>query len=176
LLARAGYACEVRTFGYAPGADARLVSVWAGETGLGVSLDCLGRRLDLSLRVFGEWQANNAAAAVLAAHLAGVPLDEVKAALAAKPPPSHRFYIHRFDRGLTVIDDTFNTTVDAMERGLYAAARLAGQRRKVAFLGGVKGLGDRGRELHHRLGRSAARLGYDHVVLLRRGYSRGFRE
>src|SRR5690606_10953675 len=46
----------------------------------------------------------------------------------------------------------------------------------IAFLGPVKRLGRRSRDLHYRLGRAAARLGYDHVVLLRRGYAAGFRE
>lgn len=168
LLPTATYACHIKTYGFSATADVRVLAAQATEAGLRATIDCFGQRLDLRLRVYGEWQAANAAAAVAAAHSAGVPLGEVKDALEAKPPPSHRFYIYRFHRGLTVIDDTFNATVASIERGLYAAARLAGSRRKIALLGGVKRLGRRSRELHRRLGRAVARLGYERVVLLRR--------
>lgn len=172
----AKYVCDVRTFGYSPGADVRLTSVDATETGLRLTMNCFGRKLDLSLRVFGEWQAVNVAAVALAAHVAGVPFSEVKEALESKPPPSHRFHIYRFEKGLTVIDDTFNTSVDTVERGLYAAARLAGQRRKVAYLGGVKWLGAHSVALHRRIGQAVARLGYGQVVVFRRHYGEGLLE
>lgn len=163
LLPRSRYRTRVVTFGEGTGADLRYGQVEAGEAGTALVLRFFGRTLPVRLRAYGGVQAPNAAAS-LVAHLLGIPAAEIAAGLARTPQVPHRFEIHRYQPGLTVIDDTFNATPDAMMQGLAHAARLAGHRRRVAFLGGIAKLGERAWEYNHAAGVHAVLCGFTTVV------------
>lgn len=167
LLPRHDYRAPVLTFGTGPGLDATYTDVASGEAGTSFTLTLGGRSLPCRLNVYGAVQAANATAAALAAHALGLPENEILAGLQQVRPLPRRFQIHRFDPGLTVIDDTFSANVDAMERGLSDAAALAGERRKLALLSGIAGLDRQSAELHRGIGRHVAACGYQELFLLR---------
>jgi UDP-N-acetylmuramyl pentapeptide synthase len=69
----------------------------------------------------------------------------------------HRGDVRRLDQGLTLIDDCYNSSPDALEAALQALS-LAGPRRRVAILGDMLELGPSGPDLHRAAGeRIAAR-------------------
>jgi UDP-N-acetylmuramoyl-tripeptide--D-alanyl-D-alanine ligase len=169
LIPRDGWPARVLTFGCCKdmaGLDAGYSCVVSSESGTEFVLRLGDRSGQCRLQTFGEFQAANATAAALVAHGLGFSLEEVIEAVSQVPPLPRRFAIHRFTRGLTLIDDTFSASVDAVESGLRNAARLAGDRRKVALLSGIAQLGERSAEYHREVGRFAAECGFDEVVFV----------
>lgn len=166
LLPRSGLRARVFTFGAGRRAHARYELVRTDEQGTTLVLRLFGRRLPCRIRWPGAFQAANAAAAALVAHVLGVPAAEIEAGLAAAPPLPRRFAVYRFAGGLTVVDDTCSATTDAVLHGLHNAAVLAGPRRRVAVLGDVL-LPAGTPPAHHRLvGEYAAASRYTDLLLL----------
>ena len=68
--------------------------------------------------------------------------------------------------GITVIDDTYNANPRSMDAALTALAELAGEGRKIGVFGDMFELGDEAQAAHRRLGRHAAKVGLDRLIVL----------
>lgn len=165
LIPRSQYRTKVLTVGSGNSADMRYEQVYCDERGTSLVLRFSGQTLPIRLRAFGDFQAANAAAAALVAHSLGIPAADIQHGLTQTPVVPQRFEIRRFPHGLTVIDDTFNATVDGMMQGLANAARLAGTRRRVAFLAGIAKLGERSAEYNRIVGEYAVKCGFSTFLL-----------
>jgi len=157
--------CRVFTFGVGRTAMVRVQDVQVEEQGTDMELSVFGKKLRGKIQAVGRVQALNAAAALLVAHLAGVPLTEAFDRIGAVSTLSRRFEIHRFDQSLTIIDDTFSASPDAMTRGLACAGDLGGNRRKLAVLSDIVLLGDHSSEKHRAIGKAAAESGFSNLIL-----------
>lgn len=166
LLNRSDYRSRVHTFGTGPTADLRCLHAEAGEFGTTVELRFFGQSLRCRLRAFGTFQAENAAAAALAAYLLGIPPDEIRQGLEQAPALARRFEVHPLSRGLTIIDDSFKMNIDEALQGLTNAAALSGGRRRVALLSGAAQLEEHTDRLHYALGMHVAACGFSDLLLL----------
>jgi UDP-N-acetylmuramyl pentapeptide synthase len=124
-----------------------------------------GTEQKVRLRAVGSFQAQNAAAAALVAARLGMTWREIVDALEATEPVLHRFNVHRFKRGLTIVDDSYSAGYHALIHGTETAVRLAGKRRKVAFTSMMTSLGEYGTTYHRLAGEHLARCGFDEVVI-----------
>ncbi len=84
----------------------------------------------------------------------GVPLDESALALSAMEPPAHRMAV-RHAMGVTVIDDSYNSSPAAVAAAL--ALLRAQEGRRVAVIGDMRELGALSAAAHEDAGRDAAR-------------------
>ncbi len=165
-------ASPVLTFGESVDADIR----WSG-----VHLTAEGRcRLTLTLgegshrltlRLVGEHQAPNAAAAAGAALAAGMPFEQVTEQLAeVRPRARWRMETTTSGAGVTVVNDAYNANPASMRAALETLAQmgLRGDRahRTIAVLGEMRELGETSREEHSAVGRLAARLAIDQLVVV----------
>ena len=162
---------RVLSFGDVPAADVRVE---------GLMLDRLGRptfrlahgeeQAEVALRLVGAHQALNAAAAAAAAVACGVPLAEVAAALSEVETLSQwRMELRELDRGVIVLNDSYNANPDSVRAALDALAAIgsdADVHRTVAVLGEMKELGETHDEEHRGIGAYAADHGVDHVVVV----------
>jgi UDP-N-acetylmuramoyl-tripeptide--D-alanyl-D-alanine ligase len=142
-----------------------------------VSLDDRGRpsftlstaegHVPVALRVSGRHQVGNALLAAAVARAAGMPLAEVGAALGEVTLVSTR-RMDVFDRpdGVTVIDDSYNANPASTAAALRALVAIGQGRRQIAVLGYLAELGERERDGHEEVGRLAAELGVDLVVVV----------
>ncbi len=136
-----------------------------GFEGIEVELAVGGETVPVTLSCFGRHNIMNALAAAGAAYAFGVPLATIARGLEAFRPAAMRSRVlHIF--GVTVIDDTYNANPRSMDAALSALAELAGQGRKIAVLGDMFELGDESAAAHRRLGRHAAKIGLDRLILL----------
>ncbi len=110
----------------------------------------------LTLKAIGEVYMENALAALLGAHAAGVPADQAAAAIEATPPPPGRFEV--VSRSPTVVVD-YAHTPDALQRTLATARELCPGQLWVILGAG----GNRDRAKRAPLGRAAAAA--DRIVL-----------
>jgi UDP-N-acetylmuramoyl-tripeptide--D-alanyl-D-alanine ligase len=123
----------------------------------------------VTLTQTGRHQVPNATAAAALAVAAGVPFGDVVDALGAAAPASRwRMEVHERGDGLIVVNDAYNANPASMVAALDALAGIgsARGRRTVAVLGEMLELGADAAESHREVGRAAAELGIDVVVVV----------
>ena len=162
---------RVVSFGDVPGADVRVEDL---------VLDRLGRptfRLvtadaaaEVTLRLVGAHQALNAAAAAATALAAGLDLADVATSLAQVETLSQwRMELRELDRGVVVLNDSYNANPDSVVAALEALVSIAADdssTRTIAVLGEMRELGDAHEAEHRGVGARAAELGVDRVVVV----------
>jgi UDP-N-acetylmuramoyl-tripeptide--D-alanyl-D-alanine ligase len=155
LRADAADAVEVRARDLAPEPD--------GAVGSRFTLEAGGRSVEVRLPLHGLYNVENCLAAAAAAWALGLSLEEIAAAVRGVKPASMRGVVHRTSGGVLLIDDSYNSNPDAVDKALESAAALSGERR-VAVLGDMLELGPEGPRFHREAGERAARLGFSPVV------------
>jgi UDP-N-acetylmuramoyl-tripeptide--D-alanyl-D-alanine ligase len=170
----AGAACEVRTFGEGAG-DVRVVSRAPSGPGMDLVLDVLGTRLALQTNLAGAHHALNLAAAIAVCDALGLDLERCAEAASDIRLQRWRSEPHPLPGGGIVVNDAYNANPSSAEAALAALAEQ-GSGRLVAVLGEMAELGPSAPELHRRVGRHAASLGYAVLVAVgpvARGYLEG---
>jgi UDP-N-acetylmuramoyl-tripeptide--D-alanyl-D-alanine ligase len=125
--------------------------------------------IKIRLQLSGAHQASNAAAAAAVGLAEGLTLGEVADALAEVTAVSaHRMQVTSRADGLLVVDDAYNANPESVRAALDALAVLAAGRTgsSWAVLGEMRELGSGSAELHAAVGRQAASLGIDHLVVV----------
>jgi UDP-N-acetylmuramoyl-tripeptide--D-alanyl-D-alanine ligase len=119
------------------------------------------------LGLAGRHQVGNTLATAAVGREIGVPLVELAGRLGELRPVSMR-RMDVFDRadGVTVIDDSYNANPASVAAALHAQAAFGKDRRRVAVLGYMAELGEYEREGHAQVGRLAATLGVDLLVVV----------
>ena len=165
----------VRTFGRGHDADLSWRAVTIDASGRpAFDLVAGENSTHVELPLVGEHHAGNAAAAAAVALALGVPLAVVGAALASAVGSPGRMQVHERADGVTVVDDAFNANPDSMKSALETLARLGrgsggpqgATRRTVAVLGEMRELGESSEVEHAEVGRLAARLGIDQILVV----------
>ncbi len=151
----------VTTFGFADGADVRLLDAepFTEEgrlAGMHSTVRVHGKPYELFARgALGRPQMYASAAAFACALALGLKEDEALAGLSRYVPPPGRARLLRGIASSTLIDDSYNASPSAAEEILRALARAEAPR-KVAVLGDMLELGRYSAEEHARIGTLAA--------------------
>jgi UDP-N-acetylmuramoyl-tripeptide--D-alanyl-D-alanine ligase len=124
-------------------------------------------RAEVRLAVSGRHQVGNTLAAAAVALRLGMPLVDLAAALGELRLVSSR-RMDVFDRAddVTVIDDSYNANPASTAAALRALVAMGQDRRTVAVLGYQAELGEFEREGHEEVGRLAAQLGVDRLIVV----------
>ncbi len=164
---------RVSTFGTTSGAAVRLERVELDELSRpSFDLSHGAERVHVRLRLVGEHQALNAAAAATAALAAGISLSAIGESLARVAALSKwRMELHERADGLVVINDAYNANPDSMRAGLEALAEIGRRsgRRTVAVLGEMRELGETSLAEHAALARLRTELEIDRLVVVGEG-------
>ncbi|MEV1330140.1 UDP-N-acetylmuramoyl-tripeptide--D-alanyl-D-alanine ligase [Micromonospora costi] len=159
---------RVVRYGEAPDADVRAEDVVLDDRGrASYTLVTPEGRAPVRLGVTGRHQVSNTLAAAAVARELGMPLAELAQALGELGLVSTR-RMDVFDRpdGVTVIDDSYNANPASMSAALRALASIGRGRRTVAVLGYMAELGPYERDGHAEVGRLAAELGIDRLLVV----------
>lgn len=147
------------TFGFGAEADVRPERVERESGGMRFRL----RGVDFRLGLLGEWNVQNALAAVAVALHEGVSLEECARRLADFRGPKMR--MERMELGgVTILNDAYNSNPESASRAVREFARLEARGRRIAVMGDMKELGAASQEYHRALGRLLAESGVDVVV------------
>ncbi|CNG53797.1 UDP-N-acetylmuramoylalanyl-D-glutamyl-2%2C 6-diaminopimelate--D-alanyl-D-alanyl ligase [Mycobacterium tuberculosis] len=159
---------EVVTFGRGPDALVRAVDETLDEQGRGrFTLRTPEGSAPVALRLHGAHAVPNALAAAAAARAAGLPVEEVAAALSAAVPASRwRMEVTERADGVTVVNDAYNANPDSMRAALDVLAHMARGRRAYAVLGEMAELGDSAGAEHAKIGQHVARSGIDGLIVV----------
>ena len=126
-------------------------------------LEAGGQSQEVRLPLHGLYNVENCLAAAACAWALGLPLGEIAAAVATVRPAAMRGVVHQAAAGYTLVDDSYNSNPDALDKALASAGTLAGCRR-VAVLCDMRELGPEAPRFHREAGEQAARLGFSPVV------------
>jgi UDP-N-acetylmuramoyl-tripeptide--D-alanyl-D-alanine ligase len=122
------------------------------------------------MRLVGEHQALNAAAAATVAVALGIPLDVAAGALSQAGPASRwRMELRERRDGVVVINDAYNANPDSMRAALTTLSGIGRARqrgRTIAVLGEMRELGASSPAEHAGVGTLAVQLGIDRLVVV----------
>jgi len=110
----------------------------------------------------------NALAALAAASVWGIGAAEAKNVFPTLVPADKRGEVVRFENGLTVINDSYNSSPTALNALAQLLAETPGYRRRILATGEMLELGGTSAELHRECGKFAGSLkGVDWIVGVR---------
>ncbi len=134
-----------------------------GLSGSRVCGTCMGESWEAWLPIPGRHVALNAAAAILAARLAGVPSAAAAEALARAELPPMRMELREVN-GWTVLLDAYNASPPSMEAALETLVTAPVPGRRLAVVGDMRELGAYAQEAHLRLARTLCISGLDAII------------
>jgi UDP-N-acetylmuramoyl-tripeptide--D-alanyl-D-alanine ligase len=163
----AGFPGVTTTFGVSSRADVRATDIREhGVRGAEATLETKVGRVPLRVTLPGRGQLLNVLAASAVALVLDVPLDVIAERAAQLSPAPRRGEVIALARGVTLVDDSYNSSPAALSRALDALGDEADAARRVAVLGEMRELGDLADQLHRVSGRRAVNAGVDVVVAI----------
>ena len=153
------------TFGIETVADVQATGVeLRGLDGTRAHVRTPAGEITLETPLLGLGNLSNVLAAAAAALVFDVPLETIRDRAATLAPAARRGQLVRLPGGVTLIDDSYNSSPAALRRALELLASAHGCARKVAVLGEMLELGSHADRLHQESGRAAARAGVDILI------------
>jgi UDP-N-acetylmuramoyl-tripeptide--D-alanyl-D-alanine ligase len=164
--ARAGrFQGRVISFGESAAADVRATSIEdLGLDGSRFVLKATEGAIEIRVPLLGRGNLANVLAAAAVALELSVPLGEIAERASRLQPASHRGEVVRTRRGVTIVDDSYNSSPAALMKALAVVGGERRAARKAAVLGEMLELGEHSLALHEACGRAAAKAGLDRLV------------
>ena len=129
---------------------------WRGTAfGMRFDLRVAGETVDVALPLAGPHFVENFLAAAAAAHVLGVAPETMAEVAAGITPARHRGEVRRLGESVVLLDDSYNSSPEALDAAVVALT-LAPGRRRVAILGDMLELGESGPRLHREAGKALA--------------------
>ncbi len=135
-----------------------------GAEGIQFNLEHNGRVQQFKLPVPGKHNAFNGALAVAAGAELGITMEEAARGLAKTQLTDKRLTV-RENKGIKIIDDTYNASPDSMKAAIDVLMKTRGER-CVAILGDMFELGDGSGLQHELVGRYAAQQEVELLVAI----------
>ena len=153
------------TFGQGTEADIRgWVRADCGLEGVLCTIVLDDTAYDVALPVLGAHQVLNALAAAAVGVAMHVPAAAIIAGLQSYHGMYGRMMVRRGAGGVTLIDDTYNASPQSMRAALQCLGRTRVAGRRLAVLGDMLELGDRGLALHEEVGVLVAQNGVQELI------------
>jgi len=155
--------CQVLFFGTSSRAQVRAEAIAETHAGIGFDLVLPEGRARVRLNSPGRFMVPNALAAAAAGYLSGIDIAKIVRGLESFQPVAGRLRVVQTDRGVRIIDDTYNANPQSMIAAISTFAALHKSDRGFIVLGDMLELGDRAEALHQEVGRVAAQAGADRI-------------
>jgi UDP-N-acetylmuramoyl-tripeptide--D-alanyl-D-alanine ligase len=168
IRARAGrFTGRIRTFGISAAADYRASEVrHRGLEGMAATVATPAGTIAIETPLLGTGNLLNLLAAAAVAVEMGVPAGAIAERAATMKPAPRRGELQRLPGGITLIDDSYNSSPAALKQSLETVAAATGSARKIAVLGEMLELGEHADRLHQECGRAAAAAGLDLLIVV----------
>ena len=159
------FAGRVVTFGTSAEATVRADRIEDfGLDGTRMRVSTAAGAAEIDVPLLGRGNLSNVLAAAAVASALDVPLSEIARRSRSLQPAIHRGAVLRLHRGVTVVDDSYNSSPAALHRALDVLAREQRAKRKAAVLGEMLELGDHTTRLHEECGHAAAAAGLQRLI------------
>lgn len=154
---------RIISFGESSAADVRLVDVIdRGFDGSDITVDAMGKRMSLRLSIAGKGGVTNALAAIAGAMTLEIDVSLIAQGIEALSPVEGRGNTLHLDKGIRLIDDSYNASPSSVMAALDSLKHARPPR--TAVLGDMLELGDDGPDYHREVGRHLSDLGIERVI------------
>ena len=148
------------TFGTTDSATVRAASIEdRGIDGMRARVRTPAGEREFETPLLGRGNLANVLAATAVALDAGISLDTIADLAGRLRAADRRGSVSRLPGGITLIDDSYNSSPTALRRALDVIAHESRCERKIAVLGEMLELGEFAQRLHEECGRAAAGVG-----------------
>lgn len=147
---------DVLWYGKGSGSEVKQVSSAMTEKGLKLTYSVGKKKTEVQTQVLADYQLLPILAAITIGLELGLDDEALKKGVEAYSIPPGRGKLIAGKNEMTIIDDTANSSPEAVKAGLKLLSAYAGKRRKVALLGNMNELGDTALEAHRDIAASAA--------------------
>ncbi|MBM62879.1 MAG: hypothetical protein CL484_08025 [Acidobacteria bacterium] len=151
---------QIETFGF--GSEASVAAAEVEDRGLEGTRALIRTPVGstmVSTPLLGRSNLSNVLAAMTVAVKFEVPLEAAAERVSKLQAAPHRGQVHHLQRGIVLVDDSYNSNPLAVEAALVPLRRDLRRGRRVAVLGQMLELGKRSTALHRRVGFAAAEAG-----------------
>lgn len=150
---------NVLLYGFSKKAEIRATNNKSKGYGSSFSLATPSGETQIDIPMPGNFMVSNALAAAAAGHAAGLSLQEIKNGIKIFEPEHGRMNIVRTQKGITIIDDTYNANPASMEAAVTTLCSLKGENKGFLIAGDMLEMGSYAKEVHHNVGVFAAKYG-----------------
>lgn len=120
----------------------------------------------IRIKALGEHMVYNTLAAIAVAEHYGLTEAEILRGLVSYEPTKMRMHITETENGLSIMDDTYNASLDSMKAALKVLADYKTEGRKVAVLGDMFEMGEFAPKLHQEVGAFAEEVKVDILICI----------
>ncbi|MCH7760658.1 UDP-N-acetylmuramoyl-tripeptide--D-alanyl-D-alanine ligase, partial [candidate division TA06 bacterium] len=130
----------------------------------GMTKFLVNKRVPFEISLLGEFNVKNALAALAVGRIFQIHLEEARETLRSFRTCTLRMEVTSRG-GITLLNDSYNANPTSMLEALKVLSQYSGKggrgglRRRIAILGDMLELGERGPEWHRKVGEAAAQLG-----------------
>ena len=154
---------RVISFGESSTADVQLVNlINRGFDGSDITVDAMGTRMSLRLSIPGKGGVTNALAAIAGAIALDIDAPVITQGIEAVSPVEGRGNTLHLDKGIRLIDDSYNASPSSVMAALDTLKHARPPR--TAVLADMLELGDDGPGYHRAVGRHLSDLGIERVI------------
>lgn len=111
----------------------------------------------------GEHMVLNALAGIAIGEYLGLTKQEILTGITSYVPGKMRMNKKLYENGITVIDDTYNASLDSMCAAIKVLENTKPTGKKIAVLGDMLEMGEYGPEFHKKVGEFAAHASIDRI-------------
>ena len=106
----------------------------------------------------------NSLTAYVVGKLCNVEIDSIKKGIKNLELTSNRLEYKKTKKGVIIIDDTYNASLDSIKASLEILTKEKG--RKIAVIGDVLELGNYAKEIHEEIGKELLKCHLDYIVTI----------
>ncbi len=156
------------TFGKDESADFRISDISVDSEGTKFHFHYYDNDIEVKLKVFGEGYAYNAMAAIIAANILQVSIQDCVEYVEEYVGTKGRFEVLRYENDLVIINDAYNANPTSMEMSVktFSSMFSSPEYHRIAVLGDMKELGEVSEEKHKSLGELVQSQDFDEVYYI----------
>lgn len=159
---------KIITYGVRSAAAYRVTGiVFKGLDGCQFQLEHKNATYRFDCPLIGEHNVYNCLPGLVVAHQFGMDFKQLAERLRQLQTPAGRGEVLRLGKGLTVINDSYNSNPAALEAMIQLLKKVQGFKRKILVAGEMLELGEGSPDFHYRSGKLAAQSGLDYIVGVR---------
>jgi len=152
------------TYGLEEGADVRAKNILLGKSQSSFTLEYGDKNIPIIiLHSTGRGQIYSILAGIACALSYGLDLETIKESIKDYTTPEGRGSLLKGIKNILIIDETYNSSPQAVEMALSNLGDLADSRRMVAVLGDMLELGSISKESHKHIGQKVRDLGINYL-------------